>query len=154
MNLNFMPLVVVIGLSVLAGGTFFFVKTKKKKSNEINPDPDADYLNDEDEDNGFFDIDEDKLEEDNDKQIRLSTNLTIEKGFVLDNISFKYAGSFSPYVLMDIKAQIPLHKVTAIVGASGSGKTTLLKLLLNFYYPQKGDLFLNNVKMKDIYSRD
>ena len=93
-------------------------------------------------------------EEDNDKQIRLSTNLTIEKGFVLDNISFKYAGSFSPYVLMDIKAQIPLHKVTAIVGASGSGKTTLLKLLLNFYYPQKGDLFLNNVKMKDIYSRD
>ena len=93
-------------------------------------------------------------EEDNDKQIRLSTNLTIEKGFVLDNISFKYAGSFSPYELMDIKAQIPLHKVTAIVGASGSGKTTLLKLLLNFYYPQKGDLFLNNVKMKDIYSRD
>lgn len=67
MNLNFMPLVVVIGLSVLAGGTFFFVKTKKKKSNEINPDPDADYLNDEDEDNGFFDIDEDKLEEDNDE---------------------------------------------------------------------------------------
>lgn len=67
MNLNFMPLVAVIGLSVLAGGTFFFVKTKKKKSNEINPDPDADYLNDEDEDNGFFDIDEDKLEEDNDE---------------------------------------------------------------------------------------
>lgn len=62
MNLNFMPLVAVIGLSVLAGGTFFFVKTKKKKSNEINPDPDADYLNDEDEDDEFIDFDVDKLD--------------------------------------------------------------------------------------------
>ena len=63
MNLNFMYLVAVIGLSVLAGGTFFFVKTKKKKSNEINPDPDADYLIDDEEDDDLLDIDEDKLEE-------------------------------------------------------------------------------------------
>lgn len=63
MNLNFMPLVAVIGLSVLAGGIFFFTKTKKKKTDEIKPDPDADYLNDEDEDDEFFDIDEDKLKE-------------------------------------------------------------------------------------------
>lgn len=63
MNLNFMPLVAVIGLLVLAGGIFFFTKTKKKKTDEIKPDPDADYLNDEDEDDEFFDIDEDKLKE-------------------------------------------------------------------------------------------
>lgn len=63
MNLNFMPIVVVIGLSVLAGGTFFFTKTKKKKTDEMKPDPDADYLNDDDEDDEFFNIDEDKLEE-------------------------------------------------------------------------------------------
>lgn len=63
MNLNFMPLVAVIGLSVLAGGILYFVKTKKKKTDEIKPDPDADYLNDEDEDDEFFDIDEDKLKE-------------------------------------------------------------------------------------------
>lgn len=63
MNLNFMALVAVIGLSVLAGGIFFFTKTKKKKTDEIKPDPDADYLNDEDEDDEFFDIDEDKLKE-------------------------------------------------------------------------------------------
>lgn len=67
MNLNFMPLVAVIGLSVIVGGTFFLAKTRKKKSDEMKPDSDVDYLNDEDEDNGFFDIDEDKLEENNDE---------------------------------------------------------------------------------------
>ena len=66
MNLNFMPLVVVIGLSVFAGGAFFFAKTKKEKSNEMKPDPDADYLIDDEEDD-LFDFSEDKLEEDNDE---------------------------------------------------------------------------------------
>lgn len=63
MNLNFMPLVAVIGLSVLAGGILYFVETKKKKTDEIKPDPDADYLIDDEEDDDLLDIDEDKLEE-------------------------------------------------------------------------------------------
>ena len=66
MNLNFTPLVVVIGLSVLAGGAFFFAKTKKEKSNEMKPDPDADYLIDDEEDDLFY-FPEDKLEEENDE---------------------------------------------------------------------------------------
>lgn len=60
----------------------------------------------------------------------------------LENLSFKYEGSSNPYVLRNVTTSIPLNKVTAIVGASGSGKTTLLKLLLAFYFPQKGDLII------------
>lgn len=67
-----------------------------------------------------------------------------KKGFFLDNISFKYDGSFSPNVIKDFSAFIEKGKVTAIVGESGSGKTTLLKLLLNFYAPQKGTIYLDN----------
>lgn len=63
MNLNFTPLVVVIGLSVFVGGTLLLAKTKKKKAEEIKPDPDADYLIDDEEDDDLLDIDEDKLEE-------------------------------------------------------------------------------------------
>ena len=40
--------------------------------------------------------------------------------------------------------------MTAIVGASGSGKTTLLKLMLGFYYPVVGDLYVDDYKMKDV----
>jgi len=45
---------------------------------------------------------------------------------------------------------IPKGKMTAIVGASGSGKTTLLKLLLGFYYPQQGTVWLDNDRMETI----
>ena len=40
---------------------------------------------------------------------------------------------------------IPKGKITAIVGTSGSGKTTLIKLLLSFYSPQEGNIFLNGI---------
>lgn len=52
--------------------------------------------------------------------------------------------------MKNINLEIPVGKVTAIVGASGSGKTTLLKLMLRFYYPVVGDLYVDDYKMKDV----
>ncbi|CCZ38177.1 peptidase domain-containing ABC transporter [Bacteroides fragilis] len=74
----------------------------------------------------------------------------MSEAFRLNNVSFKYDGSFNPYVLKDVDIEIPRSKVTAIVGASGSGKSTLLKLLLAFYYPQKGELRIGGVLMKEL----
>jgi ATP-binding cassette subfamily B protein len=59
----------------------------------------------------------------------------------LENVSFKY-NALSEEVLSEVDLVIPQGKVTAIVGTSGSGKTTLLKLLLGFYLPTKGKLFV------------
>ena len=56
----------------------------------------------------------------------------------IENVSFKYPGSYSPYVIKDFSAVIEHGKTTAIVGASGCGKSTLIKLMLGFYVPQKG----------------
>lgn len=89
-------------------------------------------------------------DEDTDKKQPLPAEIV--NGLSLINVSFKYAGSFSPYVLKNIHIHIPAGRVTAIVGASGSGKTTMLKLLLAFYYPQKGDILLDNIKMSGINS--
>lgn len=68
----------------------------------------------------------------------------------LQNVSFKYGGSNAPSVLQHINLNIPKGKVTAIVGTSGSGKTTLLKLLLNFYAPTDGEVYLGKVNLKNL----
>ncbi len=59
-----------------------------------------------------------------------------------EKVSFHYEGPQSPAVLKDVSLTIPKGKVTAIVGSSGSGKTTLLKLLLQFYPPTEGAVYV------------
>jgi ATP-binding cassette subfamily B protein len=67
----------------------------------------------------------------------------------LKNVSYRYLGSDIP-VLDDLNLKIPANRITAIVGASGSGKTTLMKLLLKFYDPDKGEVSIGNVQLKNI----
>ena len=74
----------------------------------------------------------------------------IVTGFDIANISFKYEGSYNSFVLRDVSCYIPKGKITAIVGTSGSGKTTFLKLLLGFYYPQLGDIFIDDRKLHEV----
>ncbi|WP_207513692.1 peptidase domain-containing ABC transporter [Longitalea luteola] len=73
---------------------------------------------------------------------------------VVEHVTFKYPGSFSPYVLKDVSFTIPGNKITAIVGASGSGKTTLLKLLLSYYNPAKGQIRLNDSDLSAVHSEE
>ncbi|WP_020607411.1 peptidase domain-containing ABC transporter [Spirosoma spitsbergense] len=76
-----------------------------------------------------------------------------ETGIVLNNVSFRYGGPHSAYVLKDITLHIPKGKVTAIVGSSGSGKTTLLKLLLKFYPPTEGEILVDSNDLNDISAK-
>lgn len=70
----------------------------------------------------------------------------------LENVAFKYPGSFSPTVLNNISFIIPKNKITAIVGVSGSGKTTLLKLLLSYYNPTQGQIMIGETDMSQVNS--
>ena len=65
------------------------------------------------------------------------------EGIRFEDVCFCYGDRHGKYVLKHINLKVPLGKTTAIVGASGSGKTTLLKLLLGFYYPTKGHIYIN-----------
>ena len=71
---------------------------------------------------------------------KINTPDNIDNILEFKNVSFKYPGSYSQYVIKNITTTIPLGKVTAIVGASGSGKSTLIKLMLGFYTPQCGTI--------------
>lgn len=66
------------------------------------------------------------------------------KGIIIENLLFQYEGPHSKKVLNNIDLTIKQGEVTAIVGASGSGKTTLIKLLLQYYNPVEGKIWVGN----------
>lgn len=68
------------------------------------------------------------------------TVCSADQSLTFSDVSFQYAGPYSPFVLKNLTLEIPARKTTAVVGVSGSGKTTLIKLLLGFYPPVKGDI--------------
>ena len=67
---------------------------------------------------------------------------------VFQNVDFQYDGPHSDKVLNGVSLVIPSGKVTAIVGASGSGKTTMLKMMLGFYQPTSGNIYLGKIPLK------
>jgi ATP-binding cassette subfamily B protein len=81
------------------------------------------------------------------------TELGLDKGLYLKNLSFHYPGMGHEKVLNAIDLDIPEGKITAIVGMSGSGKTTLLKLLLGFYSPLEGTIKVGNYSLENIRSK-
>lgn len=81
----------------------------------------------------------------NDSYIVLKDDIKIE------NLSFKYPGA-KQNALTNINVVIPYGKITAIVGASGCGKTTLLKILLKFYRPTSGNIYVDNTNLSYLNS--
>ncbi len=73
---------------------------------------------------------------------------------ILRKISFQYEGPLSPRVLNGIDLTIEYGKITAIVGISGSGKTTILKLLLKYYHPTEGTIFLGDTNIDQVSARE
>jgi len=61
----------------------------------------------------------------------------------LENVYFRYGGNETSYVLENISCEIKPGQLVAIVGQSGSGKTTLAKLLVGFYPPSEGKIYVD-----------
>ena len=89
--------------------------------------------------------------EDEEQTLAMKVNALPEnRALHIEEVSFSYDGADRDYVLENVCLTIPQHKVTAIVGASGSGKTTLIKLLLGFYDPNKGNIKVGELSLKNI----
>lgn len=66
---------------------------------------------------------------------------------VLQNLHFSFNGTHQ--VLNDISLCINKGEKLGIIGKSGSGKSTLLNLLLGFYTPQQGAIYVDNVQLTE-----
>lgn len=58
------------------------------------------------------------------------------------------------YSLQDINFTMKKGETLGIIGATGSGKSTILQLLLRFYSPTKGTIYINGNDIKDMTLKD
>ena len=65
------------------------------------------------------------------------------------NVKFAYPTRPNSFVYKNLSLKIPSGKTIAFVGYSGGGKSTLITLLQRLYDPLEGDIFLNNINLKD-----
>lgn len=66
----------------------------------------------------------------------------------LSDVSFRYGTR--KIVIDNVNMEIKKGSKVAFVGESGSGKTTIAKLLLHFYSPSQGSIYINDINLEDI----
>ena len=82
----------------------------------------------------------------------------IEGRIEFRNVWFRYPGPESDevrsddddWVLRDISFVVEPGERMAIVGATGAGKSTIVNLLLRFYDPQRGEILLDGIDIRDL----
>ncbi len=60
-----------------------------------------------------------------------------------ENVYFRYGGNETAYVLENVSFTVKAGELVAVVGQSGSGKTTLAKLMVGFYPPTDGKIYVD-----------
>ena len=63
------------------------------------------------------------------------------------NVWFAYEGE--DWVLRDVSFRVDIGKRVAFVGATGAGKTTIINLISRFYEPNRGEILVDGVNLKD-----
>lgn len=84
--------------------------------------------------------------EDYTKEVNLAK--IVHPAITFENVSFSYEKSGT--VLKNVSFEINRNETVALVGHSGAGKTTIVNLILKFYEPTAGDIYLKNKNYKDL----
>lgn len=86
------------------------------------------------------------------KKIEIKDNeITEIKGKIeFRNVSFSYSAESKTKVLNNISFSIEPGSKVGFVGTSGSGKSTIISLLLRFFEPIEGEIFLDDINIKNI----
>jgi subfamily B ATP-binding cassette protein MsbA len=71
----------------------------------------------------------------------------VEKGIRFEHVYFSYDGTRT--VLKDIDFEIRKGDTVALVGKTGVGKTTLSDLILGFYHPTSGAIYIDDVDIRE-----
>lgn len=67
----------------------------------------------------------------------------------LDHVSFSYPNQ-DRSILDDISFTLHAGQKLALVGANGAGKSTIVKLILGFYTPSAGSIYINGTNIREL----
>ena len=68
----------------------------------------------------------------------------------LRNVSFSYPKDPSRLILDDVSLKFNANQKNALVGESGCGKSTIMQLLMRFYDPSSGEVYLDGINIRDL----
>ena len=76
-----------------------------------------------------------------------SGNEKAKEGYIVfDDVSFSYNGSSN--AVSHISFSLERGKTLGIIGGTGSGKSTIINLMMRFYDPQNGNIFVDGKNIK------
>lgn len=90
-------------------------------------------------------IDEDSIEPDKDNAATLENP---EGNIKIQNLNFSY--NPDKELITDLNLDVKAGMIVAIVGPTGCGKTTLINLLMRFYDPQNGKIYIDGIENDEI----
>ena len=68
----------------------------------------------------------------------------------LENIVFSYPARPGVHVMNGVSLAVSEGRTVALVGPSGFGKSTVMSLILRFYNAQCGDIFMDELSVKQV----
>lgn len=81
-----------------------------------------------------------------------SEDIDTDNKIVFDKVCFSYNGVKDN--LHNISLSLKKGGTLGIIGATGSGKTTLIKLLMRFYDPQSGSIYIDGKDIRKMSSKE
>ena len=78
------------------------------------------------------------------------TQASLEGNIVLKGVVFSYPSRKDVCVLKGVNLSVEQGKQVAIVGHSGGGKSTLISLLMRFYDPDEGEIYIGSHGLKTL----
>ncbi len=93
-------------------------------------------------------MDHEQVEENWEAPAEAEEQLLIRGSIRLENVSLTYATGDTP-ALEHVSFSVPPESSLGVVGPTGSGKSTLTKLLLHFYRPTEGQIFIDERPISD-----
>ncbi len=79
---------------------------------------------------------------------------TVTRGdIIVDKVSFQYEQAKKP-IFTNVSLHIAAGSSVAFVGPTGSGKSTFIKLLLRFYDPSQGTIYVDGIDSASLHLHD